>query len=366
MTVLASSCQACRKRSLSLHIPIRKLHLVLHASSSSWSSSLTSSLFKMAAVTVSIAFRDITASWSSICLLPASAQTVTYGEGSLDRLETVLPSSGNPPDSIGTTSPGIWLTSHFDPSWGRPLVCLLPSSSFSKIPLSVKVIRSSQHLTHSLIEHSWVDWKGFSQDLGIIVWVTIESGALQEEEEGLGLDDYQSSSHPNQPFPRAITHHDSSLGQDLTRPPSPRSTCLIPQIDPFARIWPSLSMVSVSCDCNISVVVSSRGRSSSVAAAFRDVIAISHCRLLWRHRHQSMSSSVTSSPSIIIGEKLFLASLLHMASSCVSLRHIHGVFSPCSRAGSFQSCRNSRKFWPPNHCLLQIFGTGYYGCFRFG
>ena len=74
-----------------------------------------------------------------------------------------------------------------------------------------------------------------------------------------------------------------------TRPPSPRSTCLIPQIHPFSRIWLSLSMVGVSCDCTTSVVVSSQRRSSPAAAGFRDIIAISHCRLLWRHHHRLVS-----------------------------------------------------------------------------
>ncbi len=120
----------------------------------------------MADAAVSIACCDVTAGWSSICLLPALAQTVTFKEGSSDRLETVLACSGDPSDWIGTTSPRIWLTSYFGPNRGRRLVCLLSSSSFSKIPLLVKVISSSMLLFHLLGGHSWADLRGFSQDLG--------------------------------------------------------------------------------------------------------------------------------------------------------------------------------------------------------
>ena len=137
------------------HIPIRKLHHVRHASSSPWSSSVTSSFLKMAAVAVAVSIirRDVIANWSFICLLPASAQIVTFGEGSSGRLETALACSGDPPDSIGPTSPRIWLTSYFDSSQGRRLVCLLPSSSFSKVPLLVKVVRLLQYLSHSPSVH---------------------------------------------------------------------------------------------------------------------------------------------------------------------------------------------------------------------
>ena len=164
MSVLRFSCQVYRKRSLRSHILIGKLHLVWHASSSPWSSSATSSLFKMAATAVSINRRDVTANWSFIGLLPATSQTVTFGERSSDRLETVLAWSGDPPDSLGPSSPGIWPTSSLSPSRGRRVVCLLPSSSFSRISLLVKVVRSLRYSSHSLSVHSWVDWIGFSQD----------------------------------------------------------------------------------------------------------------------------------------------------------------------------------------------------------
>ena len=153
MTALLFSCQVCRKWSLRSHIPIRKFHHVRHSSSSPWSSSVTASLFKMAAVTVLTARRDVTANWSFICLLSASAPTVTFGERSSDGLDTVLASSGDLPDSIGTNSPRTRPTSCFGGIQGTRLVCLLPSSSFSKIPLSVKAIRSSRHLLHELCGH---------------------------------------------------------------------------------------------------------------------------------------------------------------------------------------------------------------------
>ena len=108
----------------------------------------------MAAVVASTAGRDVTASWNFVCLLPAPAQTVTYGEWSSGRLEVALACLGDPHDLIGTCSPGIWLTSCFGPSRGGRLVCLLPSSSFSKTPLLVKVMRLSQHFFHLLGGHS--------------------------------------------------------------------------------------------------------------------------------------------------------------------------------------------------------------------
>ncbi len=121
----------------------------------------------MAAIAASTVCRDVTANWSFICLLPASAQTVKFRERSSDCLETVLACSGHPSDSIGTTSPRIWLTSFFGPSLGRRLVCLLPSSSFSKIPLLVKVIRSFHHFFHLIDGHSRASLRGFSQDFHI-------------------------------------------------------------------------------------------------------------------------------------------------------------------------------------------------------
>ena len=155
MTVLLFSCQVCRKRSLRSHIPCRKCHHTQHASSSSpLSCSVASSLLKMAAVAVLIARRDVTANWNFTCRLPASAQKVTFGERFSDRPETALACSGDPPDSIGTTSSRIWATSCFGASRGRRLVGLILSSSFSNTPLLVKVIRSSQNLFHTLCGHS--------------------------------------------------------------------------------------------------------------------------------------------------------------------------------------------------------------------
>ena len=153
----------------------KKLHHVRHASSSPSSSSVTSSLFKMAAVDVSIARRDVTANWNFISRLPASAEKVTFGERSSDRPETIPACSGDPPDSIASTSPRIWRTSYISASRGRRFVCSLPSSSFSKIPLLVRVVRSSQHLFHTLCGHSCCPGvglgEGFSQDLNsITLW----------------------------------------------------------------------------------------------------------------------------------------------------------------------------------------------------
>ncbi len=54
-------------------------------------------------------------------------------ERSSDRPETLHVCSGDHPDSIGSGSPRIGSTSYFGASWGRRLVCLPPSSSFSKI-----------------------------------------------------------------------------------------------------------------------------------------------------------------------------------------------------------------------------------------
>ena len=56
----------------------------------------------MAAVAVSTACRDVAAKWSFVYLLPASAETVTFGERSSDPLEIVLAYSGDSPDSDWT------------------------------------------------------------------------------------------------------------------------------------------------------------------------------------------------------------------------------------------------------------------------
>ena len=55
----------------------------------------------MAAVAVLIARRDVTANWNSIYRLPASAQKMVFGERFLDRPETALACSGDPPASRG-------------------------------------------------------------------------------------------------------------------------------------------------------------------------------------------------------------------------------------------------------------------------
>ena len=101
-----------------------------------WGSRLLLHFLKMAEAAALVVFSDVTFSkWppssprlvavtssptgkrSFICLLPASVQTA-----SSDRLETTLTCSGDPPDSIQTTSLGIWLTSFFGSSSGyRPL-----------------------------------------------------------------------------------------------------------------------------------------------------------------------------------------------------------------------------------------------------
>ena len=62
---------------------------------------------EMAEVVASTACRDVIADWSFICLLPPSAQKVTFRNGSSDHLETVLACSGDRPDSNGPTSPKI-------------------------------------------------------------------------------------------------------------------------------------------------------------------------------------------------------------------------------------------------------------------
>ena len=111
----------------------------------------------------------------------------------------------------------------------------------------------------------------------------------------------------------------------LTRPPSPRSTCLIPHMYPSSRLWLRSSMAGVGCRRSTPVVVTSQGwSSSSTTAVFRDVTFSRWPPLL-------SSFSVTSyflrrSPS-----QLFLASLLHLgilchcllAPSCISLGHVH-------------------------------------------
>ncbi len=160
----------------------------------------------------------------------------------------------------------------------------------------------------------------------------IGSGVFNEEEERLGLDDHQSGSDADQPFPRARTHNGSGWGGFdpglccsqpscvSTRPPSPRSTCSIIQLYLFSRIWLSLNMVGVRYDCSTTLVVSSQRQSSSSATAvFHDVIAISLCRLPRRHfskiavavalaacRDATFARSPTS--------QLFLVSLLQTAS----------------------------------------------------
>ncbi len=48
-------------------------------------------------------------------------------------LKPLLTGLGDPPDSIGASSPKIWSTSRFGANRGRRLVCLLPSSSLSEI-----------------------------------------------------------------------------------------------------------------------------------------------------------------------------------------------------------------------------------------
>ncbi len=93
-----------------------------------------------------------------------------------------------------------------------------------------------------------------------------------------------------------------------TRPSSPRSTCLISEIYPFSSIcrlsaWlasavsaalPSSSIRTkagvVCCHClpwrhRHLALPSSLTSSPPRTAVFSDVIAISHCRLLWRHPH---------------------------------------------------------------------------------
>ncbi len=55
----------------------------------------------------------------------ALVRNVASGEGSLDRLETVLAYSVDPPDLSEIISPGIWLMSYFGPGWGRRFQLLL-------------------------------------------------------------------------------------------------------------------------------------------------------------------------------------------------------------------------------------------------
>ena len=81
----------------------------------------------MASGVASTACREVTANWSLVRLLPAPAETVTYGERSSDRLEVALVGLGDPPDSIGSAFLGIWSTSCSGLSRGRRLVCMLPS-----------------------------------------------------------------------------------------------------------------------------------------------------------------------------------------------------------------------------------------------
>ena len=113
-----------------------------------------------------------------------------------------------------------------------------------------------------------------------------------------------------------------------TRPPSPRNTRSIPQIYPFSRIWLRFSIDGATCRHRASVFVTSQEWSSSSAAAdFRDVIAISGYHLLWRHFFKMAA----------------ISALCHHSSSwpCLSPSHIasvsHGTlmmnFSPFSRAG---------------------------------
>ena len=159
------------------HILIRNFHHVSHASLPPWlfstvlspslgvvvvfltfsrwptpllSSSSVTSLFKIAVTVAPTACRDVIVTWCKELHLPASSlcPNIGHGEKSSDRLETVLACSGDPPDLIGTTSFRICLTSYVDPSWGRRLVCLFPSSSFHKISLLLKVNRSSWYSLH--------------------------------------------------------------------------------------------------------------------------------------------------------------------------------------------------------------------------
>ena len=62
----------------------------------------------MAAVSISIACRDFTANWSLACLLPASAQEVTFAESSSDRPETALACSADLIDSVDFMFWSLW------------------------------------------------------------------------------------------------------------------------------------------------------------------------------------------------------------------------------------------------------------------
>ena len=124
----------------------RLLHFVKMADVAVFSSATSS--FQDGCLRRCDCFSCVIANWSShmrsssrstvMLLQVASAQNITHGEEFSDCLGTVLACSGDPldsPDSIGTSSPGVWLTSHighFGPSRGRRLVCLLSYSSFSR------------------------------------------------------------------------------------------------------------------------------------------------------------------------------------------------------------------------------------------
>ena len=118
-----------------------------------FASCATPSLFEMAAVAAVfrgvLVIRGMLPRLTTSCLCPS----IGYGERSLVRLEVVHACSGDSPESVKTTSPRIQLTSHFGVSRGRRFVCLLPSSSFSKMLILVKVITSPQHSFHSLSGH---------------------------------------------------------------------------------------------------------------------------------------------------------------------------------------------------------------------
>ena len=65
-------------------------------------------------------------------------------EESPDRLETALACSVDPPDSIGTNSPRIWLTSYCGPSWGTPSLTPRLLDSVFQLLQSITVGESRQ------------------------------------------------------------------------------------------------------------------------------------------------------------------------------------------------------------------------------